>query len=156
MSTADLSRNRTRLFARVLGPYLIVLAVAAVVHAQQMSTLLAEFGDSTAWWWVTGAFVLLSGLVVIALHSNWHGTPAIVVSVIGWMITLKGAFLVALPELSMSAAEFMLDRNGWWQALMVFVVLVGLYLTFIGWAPKVSLRNTIREVPSPQHSHHAL
>lgn len=36
-------RQRTRMFARVLGPFLAIVGAAVVARAPQMSTLLSEF-----------------------------------------------------------------------------------------------------------------
>jgi hypothetical protein len=46
MNTSQQSEVRTRMFARVLGPYLVVITITAVAHASQMRTLATEFGAS--------------------------------------------------------------------------------------------------------------
>ena len=74
-----------------------------------MRTLLSDFAANPLLFWVTGAFVLLVGLVVVALHQHWHGAPAIIVSAIGWLVTLKGLFLVVFPETYVSAANAAID-----------------------------------------------
>src|ERR1700758_3447254 len=94
MSFRQQTDTKTRMFARVLGPFLVVVTVTAVGRSSQMRTLLSEFGANSVWPWVAGAFVLLSGLIVVALHQNWRGAPAIIVSILGWMTTLKGLCLV--------------------------------------------------------------
>jgi hypothetical protein len=134
------------MFSRVLGPYLIVVTATALVRASQMRTLLSEFGASSAWPWVTGAFVLLSGLIVIALHPYWRGAAAIIVSVLGWLTSLKGLFLMALPQTYLSAANSAVDTSGWRIGFAV-VALVGLYLTYVGWAPAPS-RTTAQQASS--------
>ena len=136
MTMSRRPEDRTRMFARVLGPYLVIVAVAALARASQMGTLLNDFGASSAWPWVTGAFVLLSGLVVVALHQNWRGAPAIIVTVMGWLATLKGLALLAFPQPYISFGEQAIDSGGWWwRVVMVITALAGLYLTFVGWAP---------------------
>lgn len=142
MDIAQQDPNRTRAFARVLGPYLVVMTLAAVARGRQMPTLMSEFSASAAWFWVTGALALLIGLTIVASHTRWQGAPAIIVSLFGLLITAKGILLVALPQVSVSTAEFLLSRNGLWQALMVLMTLVGLYLTYVGWVPA--------RVPAPE------
>lgn len=135
MENSEPDASSTRAFARVLGPYLVVMTIAAVARGSQMPTLMSDFTASTAWFWVTGAFVLLIGLTVIASHTRWRGAPAMIVSILGWAITAKAVLLLALPQVSVSTAEFLLSRDGWWQALMVLMTLIGLYLTYVGWVP---------------------
>jgi hypothetical protein len=138
MSTTQQSEARTRLFARVLGPYLVLVTLTAVARGSQMRTLASEFGANLVWSWVTGAFILLSGLIVVALHQCWTNTAAIMVSVLGWMTVLKGLFLLAMPQTYITAVTSALDPGIWWRAGFIVVALVGLYLTYVGWAPAPS------------------
>jgi hypothetical protein len=98
MSSPQQTKATTRMFARVLGPYLVIVTVTAVARASHMRTLLSEFDANSAWAWVTGAFVRLSGLVVVALHQTWRGAAAIIVSLLGWGTTLKGLVLLVIPQ----------------------------------------------------------
>jgi hypothetical protein len=126
------------MFARVLGPYLVIVTLSAVARASQMRTLASEFGANPVWAFVTGAFILLSGLIVVALHPYWRGAAAIIVSVLGWMTVAKGVSLLAIPQTYISAVNSAVDPSIWWRASFVVIALVGLYLTYVGWAPAPS------------------
>lgn len=126
---------RTRMFARVLGPYLIIAEITAVARAAQMRMLLSEFRTSAAWPWVTGTLVLLLGLVVIALHPYWGSAAAIVVSLLGWSTALKGLFLLAFPDTYLWFATQVVDTAAGWRVGCVVMALAGLYLTLFGWVP---------------------
>lgn len=135
MSSSQPTLATTRMFARVIGPFVIIITGTAIARASAMRTLLNDFQANSVWSWVTGAFVLLSGLVVIALHPYWRGAPAIIVSVFGWMTALKGFFLMALPQGYLSFAGTAVDALIWWQVGFVAMAIVGGYLTFVGWMP---------------------
>lgn len=126
---------RTRMFARVLGPFAAILGITVVARASEMRTLLSDFESNSVWTWVTGAFVLLIGLVVIALHPHWRGAAAIMVSLLGWMIALRGLLLLAFPAVFMSAAKATIGMGPLWIAISVMLAVVGFYLTYVGWAP---------------------
>ena len=64
MNVSAQSQARTRLFARVLGPFLVIVDATAVARASEMQTLLSQFEANSLWTWVTGAFILLFGLTV--------------------------------------------------------------------------------------------
>src|SRR5690606_24677062 len=53
MSTPQQSEAATRMFSRVLGPYLAIIAVVALVRASELSALLTEFSANTVWPWIT-------------------------------------------------------------------------------------------------------
>ncbi|BBY23890.1 hypothetical protein MSTO_40950 [Mycobacterium stomatepiae] len=131
------------MFARVLGAFLVIIDVTAVARASDMRTVLSDFEASPLWSWVAGAFILALGLVIVAAHQYWKGAAAIIVSLLGWLITLRGLLLFAFPKAFASVANSMIGAQGWWMALCVAFALMGLYLTYVGWVP-VPLR------PEPQ------
>lgn len=133
------------MFARVMGPFLVLLTCTAVARAADMPTLLTDFRANPLWSWVSGAFILLSGLVVLALHPYWQGAAAIIVSLLGWLTTLKGCFLMAFPQTYLSFASTAVGAGTTWRAGFIAMALVGLYLAYIGWAPAPSR-------PAPQHA----
>jgi hypothetical protein len=73
--------------------------------------------------------------VAIALHPYWRGAAAITVSVVGWLVALKGLFLVAFPLTYFSMANSAIDAVGWWRGGAVIDALIGLYLAYVGWMP---------------------
>jgi hypothetical protein len=138
MSSPQESQHNTLMFARVLGPFLVISCVTAVVRASDMRVLVADFAANPVWPWVTGAFILVGGLIVVALHQCWRGAAAVIVSVMGWLLTLRGLFLLAFPTTFMSMANSVLEASALWRTMCVCFALVGLYLTYVGWKPAPS------------------
>ncbi|ABM11908.1 MULTISPECIES: hypothetical protein [Mycolicibacterium] len=136
MNTSQQVHERTRMFARVLGPFLVIADVAAVLRASDMRTLLSDFSANSAWPWVSGAFILIGGLVIVALHQYWHGPAAIIVSALGWLIVVRGMLLLFIPDSFMSLADNMIGATAWWMVAGAVMALIGVYLTYVGWAPE--------------------
>lgn len=139
MNSTQHEHNSTRMVSRALGPFFFLLASVAVVRASDMRAMVAEFGVTPLWPWTLGAFNLMLGLVIIALHQYWHTVAAVIVSVLGWLLTLRGFFVIAFPDTALSfvdnalgAATLTLSRTGF-----VVLALIGLYLTYVGWSPAV-------------------
>jgi len=135
MSSKELPRERTRTFARVMGPYLAIVAFSAALRPHDMRTMLSGFESDPLWTWVTGGFILLLGLVVIALHPYWRGTAAVLVSGLGWLVAIKGLVLVTASHSYFSMANSAIDSTGWWRTGAAVEVLIGLYLAYVGWIP---------------------
>lgn len=135
MNTSPESQSRTRTFSRVIGPYLVIVCAVAVARASEMQTLLAQFEANSLWTWVIGAFALLFGLIVVAGHQYWHDPAAIIVSLLGWLVVLRGLLLLAFPSTFISLANTMIGLHALWIPLCIVFALVGLYLTYVGWAP---------------------
>lgn len=135
MNASQHAQTRTRFFCRVLGPFLVIIDVTAVARASDMQGLLSQFEANSMWAFVAGAFILVFGLVVVASHQYWRGAAAIIVSLLGWLIVLRGLLLVAFPKVFVSVANSMIGAQALWIALCVVFALVGLYLTYVGWTP---------------------
>ncbi|MFL6089257.1 MAG: hypothetical protein ACJ71Z_03860 [Aeromicrobium sp.] len=108
------------------------MAVYAV-RMPDIRELLSAFNANPMLAWVTGAFTLLLGLTIVALHNYWKGAAAIIVSVMGWLTTAKGFAIMACPGIYRSAADTMAGHSGLFYVDAVVVGLVGLYLTYVGW-----------------------
>jgi hypothetical protein len=138
MSVTQQSQSRTRMFARVLGPFFAVIATTVAARAPHMAALLAQFTASDVWPWVVGAFILMGGIAIVAFHQYWRSPAAVIVSVLGWLLVVRGVFLLAFPEAFASLANRMIGAAGAWQAAYIIMALIGLYLTFVGWMPASS------------------
>jgi hypothetical protein len=147
MKSSHSVQNRTRMFARVMGPYLAIIAGTAALRSTDMRAMLSGFEADPLWSWVTGAFILLFGLMVIALHPYWRGAAAIIVSALGWVTAFKGLFLVAGPQTYFETANSAVDAMSWWRTGAVVEVVIGLYLAYVGWFPVRA-----RSVPQPAGS----
>ncbi|HEY1439669.1 MAG TPA: hypothetical protein VGF65_02240 [Mycobacterium sp.] len=137
------------MFARVLGPFFVIVAATTVARASDMRILLSDFEANAAWPWVTGAFLLLASLVIIALHQYWRGAAAITVSVVGWFLALRALFLMAFPHAFMAAANAAIGAAALWVSVDIFIGLVGLYLTYVGWSPAPSQPVAQAETSTP-------
>ncbi|MUL47128.1 hypothetical protein FZI85_04155 [Mycobacterium sp. CBMA293] len=123
------------MFSRVLGPYLVVAAATLVGRPGYTKTILHAFDGNSAWPWVTGAFVLPMGLIVVALHPYWRGLAAATVSTLGWLTVLKGVALMTFPRTYLSMGQDAFTATPWWETTVVIMALFGIYLTVVGWAP---------------------
>lgn len=135
MSRTDQPQMRTRSFARVLGPLVVIVSGAAAAQTTEMYSLTSDLAANPMWGWVFGPFVLLGGLVIIALHPYWRGLAAIVVSVLGWLVVLRGVLMMAFPATFISVARSVIDQGDLWRGLCIVCAAFGFYLTYVGWMP---------------------
>ena len=103
---------RTRMFARVLSPFYLIIAVIAAVRTPDVRNPLSDFG---VWPWATGAFLLMAGLIVNAFHPHWRSVAAVIVSLLGWLMTLRGFFALAFPSAFMSLTHSALGASALWR-----------------------------------------
>jgi len=128
--------ERTRLFARVLGPYFVIAMAVYVAQSPDLPALLDSLDANPMLPWVTGAFTLITGLVIVALHQEWGSAAAIIVSVTGWLTTVKGVVIMAFPGVYGSLANSMNDGSALIATQGVVVGALGVYLTYVGWVSR--------------------
>jgi hypothetical protein len=134
----DPSRIRTRMFARAFGPFfLIVPSIIAMRASSQMPVLLHEFSNDPMWQWELGALLLMWGSVIIAFHQYWHSVAAVLISLLGWFLAIRGILILAIPDVYDSAGSA-LEQNAIPLVRVIFagLALVGLYLSYVGWIAK--------------------
>jgi hypothetical protein len=133
MSATLESRLRTRTFARVIGPFLVLVPGILVVRAPSMGTILSSFFQNEALVWTLGSLLLFSGLLIIAFHQYWSSAAAVMISLFGWFLAIRGLILLTAPQ--------WINRGGTASMQMLpvvrigfsFLVLIGLWLTYVGW-----------------------
>ena len=127
------AKARTRAFARVIGPFLVIVPGIVAVRAPDTGAALTDFFANAALAWITGGTLLLSGLLIIAHHQYWSSLAAILISLFGWFLALRGVVLLAAPQLIESAAGAAMNMMPIVRIGFGVLVLIGLWLTFIGW-----------------------
>jgi len=115
-----------------MGPCIVIEASLIIIRAPLMGRYATSFFSEPALVWVTGSVLLFGGMAVIAFHQYWRGLAAILISLLGWFIALRGVALLAVPDWYAEAA----DMAG--SALSVRLIFalplaIGLWLTYTGW-----------------------
>ena len=138
MSTPEQSQIRTRMFARTLGPFFTIVPTTVAVRASYMQELFTEFKANPMWPWLFGAILLMFGLVIIAFHQYWRSPAAIIVSVVGWFLAIRGVLLLTVPSAYDAAGNALYSSGATPVIWVVFICLAaaGLYLTYVGWKPE--------------------
>ena len=148
MSRSEHSQIRTRMFARVMGPFLTIVPTTVAVRGHYMEALFNEFKANPMWPWLYGAILLMGGLFIIAFHQYWRSPAAIIVSLVGWLFAIRGLLLLTVPQVYDSAGNAIYSSGASAVIWVLFICLAsaGLYLTYVGWKPE---RGTPDAVASP-------
>lgn len=156
MSTSAQSQIRTRMFARVLGPFFTIVPTTVAVRGSYMQALFTEFKANAMWPWLYGAILLMFGLLIIAFHQYWRSPAAIIVSVVGWFLAIRGVLLLTVPLAYDAAGNAVYSSGATALIWAVFLCLAsaGLYLTYVGWKPEPRMPKLVASAPR-DHPHAA-
>lgn len=139
IAAADADASTVK-FARVLGPYMVIVPSAVALHFNTwMKTLFNMFVADAMWQWFFGALLVFIGVFVLANHRSWRGAAAIIISVFGWVALVRGLTILFVPHAYVAAGNT-LEQGGMVSAgtRLFFVLLAvgGFYLTYVGWVAK--------------------
>jgi hypothetical protein len=132
-------RLRTRTLARVLGPFIASATLIVAIRLPDLTGLLDDLFANAVLPWILGAFMLVSGLVVIACHQYWYSVTAVLISLFGWFVALRGLTLMAVPSAIETGAGGALASPGLLLGARIFFLLLtamGVWLTYVGWVPR--------------------
>jgi hypothetical protein len=130
--------QRTRAFARVIGPFVACATAIVAIRMPDLNGLLDGLFGNAVLPWILGALMLMSGLIVIAFHQYWHGFTAVAISLFGWFVAIRGLAMMALPATIESGAGATVDSPGLIVGARVFFLMLtvlGLWFTYVGWRP---------------------
>lgn len=132
-TSSDTAAARTRAFARVIGPWLVIVPGLVMLREPEMGTIAAAFFSNPALVWFAGGLMLFGGLLIVAFHPYWSGLAAVIISAFGWLLMLRAVAVLAAPTLFEQAA--MVSAGAAMTVRLIFGLLVvaGLYLTYVGW-----------------------
>ncbi|MBU4369616.1 hypothetical protein KKG58_02520 [Patescibacteria group bacterium] len=119
--------------AKVLGLYFIIGALICLLKYKSMRKIIDGFTDNTALLYVTGVITVILGLMMVISHNIWEGGWRVVITLIGWLILLKGLAFLLLPEKIMFkfAKSFRWSKE-WYFVVAIIMVLFGVYLASKG------------------------
>lgn len=140
---------RTRAFARVIGPFVALATLIITIRLPGLTGLLDDLFGNSVLPWILGAMMLLAGLIIIAFHQYWRSVSAVLISLFGWFVALRGLAMMAFPTAIEAGAGQTIASPGLVLAARIFFGLLtamGLWLTYVGWfAPST------KPVADPEH-----
>ena len=94
----------TIIIGRILTPYLIVTGLGFFFSSKFYISMIKGANKSDPVLInLSGMVHFLIGMVILINHFLWSGVLEIIISVLGFAFVLKGAFLIALPLLTLKS-----------------------------------------------------
>lgn len=125
----------TVLLARGIGLFTVLLVAAFMVRGA--SAIAATAADGPVM--LTYAIISLAiGVAMIVGHNVWcGGVLPVVVTLVGWLIFLKGLTLLLLSPDAISRAFEQMQYGGHFELYLAPSLAIGLYLTWAGFTTPI-------------------
>ena len=121
--------------AKLLGLYFLIAFFLCAFRKRQVKESWKEIVASKGLLAVSGEISLIFGLVIVLDHSVWELSWRGLVTLMGYLILLKGIMRLAFPAQVKKCATKMNDAGCW--VVLIFLLVVGCYLTYSGFTHSV-------------------
>ena len=125
----------TIFLAKLLGLYCIILALAMMTRRQSAVAAVKALIGNPPLLLLIEVLGLAGGLAMVIGHNIWSGGALpIVITLVGWLMTIRGAGLLALsPDTTIKVFNALHYKDLFYLYMGVTLVL-GLYLTYAGFS----------------------
>lgn len=118
-------------FAQMIGFYLVIASLGTLIHHQRYRKISHEFLGNPALVAISENLSLIFGLMILVLHHVWVANWPVLITIIGWILVLRGVLAIFFPIRYMAYSKYLLERKGFLLVAWVSL-LVGLYLLWLG------------------------
>mgnify|MGYP006351640825 CR=1 FL=1 len=80
--------DRSLFLARLMGPTFVAIALGILINLGMYESMIAEALHAGILFYLTGLLSLLAGLAIVNLHNTWSADWRIVITVLGWLMTI--------------------------------------------------------------------
>ena len=125
----------TSLFlARLLGPLLIVVGASLLLNPKLFRAMAGEIVASVTLVYLFGIFDFTAGLAIVLVHNVWLPSWRLIITLLGWLLVLRGAVRVLATERMMRFAKPLLSGKNIYLISGLVCVGLGLVLCYFGYA----------------------
>jgi len=119
------------LLARIFGVYMLILGLI-VLRNPKLQVLVNELSRDDGLRFVLGLFTLVLGIALVSLHNIWSDGYRVIITIISWVVLIKGFLTVWLKEKSYKNLIEKLSAPNIITATGVINLVLGIYLVYIG------------------------
>lgn len=118
--------------AQVLGPLYVVAGLGLITAPERGARLISDMETNPAQALTWGLIALGLGLLILAVHPGWSADWTALVTLIGWLATLKGVLLILAPDMLLRLSRPMVAAPGRLRLWAIAPITLGLFLTAMG------------------------
>ena len=115
--------------ARVFGPFLGIVGLWMLLYGDNCIKVMASIRNSSSGIYFSAVINLLIGLVIINLYNMWIWEMTIWVTLLGWVLFIRGLLGLFLPQF---VYKIFMSRQNFVKAVGIIPFIWGLLLIWAG------------------------
>jgi hypothetical protein len=119
--------------AKLIGPIALAIGVALLFNHAAFRAMAEQFFASTALMFLSGLFTMAAGLAIVLTHNVWTADWRGIITVLGWLMALGGAYRLIAPQQVIGLGRKMMARPYGLHISTAFYLILGALLCFFGY-----------------------
>jgi hypothetical protein len=125
--------DRSLLLAKLMGPTFAVIALGMLINLSMYESMIAEALHTGVLFYLSGLLSLLAGLAIINLHNTWCADWRVIVTVLGWLMTIGGVIRIIAPQAAIAFGSTVYGGRTSTIIAALIVGALGAFLSFKGY-----------------------
>ena len=117
--------------ARAIGLLGVITSLAVLTRYKEALAYEERLVKHVENIYLSGFFILILGVLLVVGHQVWTSDWRVIITILGWLVLLKGIFRVSFPGTVKRLIEKK-KRSRWFMAGEVVMLLISLYLLYQG------------------------
>ncbi len=127
--------NPSVVIARIAGPVLAAIGLGLLTNYATYRQIATQIVGNLPLIYFSGVLLLTGGLAILNFHNMWTRDWRSIVSALGWLMMVSGAFRVFAPQLaSYFATSATLGNPVFLMGAGIVFLVLGGFLTFKGYS----------------------
>ena len=125
--------DRSLFLARLMGPTFVAIALGMLINLGMYETMIAEALHTGILFYLSGLLSLLAGLAIVNLHNTWCADWRVIITVLGWLMTIGGIIRIVVPQVAISIGSSVYSGRAPMIVAALIVGTLGAFLSFKGY-----------------------
>jgi positive regulator of sigma E activity len=125
--------DRSLFLARLMGPTFVVIALGMLINLGTYESMIAEALHTGILFYLSGLLSLLAGLAIVNLHNMWCADWRVIVTVLGWLMTIGGIIRIVLPQVAIAIGSTIYGGRAATIVVALIVGTLGAFLSLKGY-----------------------
>ena len=126
--------DRSIFLARLLGPTFIAIALGMLINLGMYESMIAEALRPGILFYLSGLLSLLAGLAIVNLHNTWCMDWRVIITVLGWLMTIGGIARIVLPQVAITIGSTIYSGRASTIVAALIVGALGAFFSVKGYA----------------------
>ncbi|MFH0840944.1 MAG: hypothetical protein V1865_03135 [bacterium] len=116
--------------AKIMGIYFLIVGISILIKGRAIFKKMDQIIDNGLMYYLA-IISLIIGLLIVGSHNIWTGGfEVILVTIIGWLALLKGAFYMIMPDKPMIKLLKVFSSNTWCTIGGIVAIIIGIYFVY--------------------------